>query len=235
MLYNLEIPPEIRDTWAQLRGLAWNSEKEPPEFEMNTKELITILGKKQSTFYGHLAFLRDRGWLLFGRAQKGILRIAILGTTEGEPSRILENDNIKDLALSGDCDSQTRDSVDLVYSDVFQNFGKQARAVKDKIPAHALKPMVFALANVTGLDAKLNFGRLAKEAKAVIQSGYSPEQVTAAYSAGGAWYSKDWRGRKGQTPNTANIRETIKELCNGRNPDDRQKYIGGKYADSIEH
>jgi hypothetical protein len=63
-----------------------------------------------------------------------------------------------------------------------------------------------ALSDVTGMDITKNRGRLFKEAK-----DYKDEEVEdilQIYGPGGAWYSDDWRGKKGERPKLSDIRET---------------------------
>jgi len=62
------------------------------------------------------------------------------------------------------------------------------------------------LSDVTGMDITKNRGRLFKEAK-----DYKDEEVEdilQIYGPGGAWYSDDWRGKKGDRPKLSDIRET---------------------------
>lgn len=72
-------------------------------------------------------------------------------------------------------------------------------------------PMAKALSDVTGEDLNLNGPKLFANAKAIVKE-YTPEQITAIYSRGGLYYSHDWRGKKGERPNIAVIRETIGKL-----------------------
>jgi len=89
-------------------------------------------------------------------------------------------------------------------------------------PIPLLGPMVEALSQVTGLDLTLNYPRLAKEAKDLQAVDYTPEQILKVYSPGGAWWTIDWRGKKGEPPQIALIRSTIAQLLskksNGRQP-----------------
>ena len=74
--------------------------------------------------------------------------------------------------------------------------------------------MVSAISEVTGMDAKLNFDKLAPAALDLVKAGYEPDQVRSYYARGAPpgrrnWYSDDWRGRKGDLPTVKNISETI--------------------------
>lgn len=69
-----------------------------------------------------------------------------------------------------------------------------------------LYPIAKVLSDVTGMDITKNRGRLFKEAK-----DYKPEEVEEIlqiYGPGGAWYTDDWRGKKGDRPKLGDIRET---------------------------
>ena len=90
--------------------------------------------------------------------------------------------------------------------------------------------MVLALALVTGMDEKLNFARLAKDAKQLFIAGYSTADIGKAFSRKGTWYKKHWKGKKGSKPTTTDIRSSIKELL-GK---DRDKYTEGEFKDFIE-
>ena len=88
--------------------------------------------------------------------------------------------------------------------------GKKAK--KETIPIGIFAPFVSALANVMGLSLNLNRGKLDKWTEDLIKAGYTREQILELYSPGGAWYTHDWRGQKGQRPGIGQIRETIKNL-----------------------
>ena len=90
--------------------------------------------------------------------------------------------------------------------------------------------MVLALALVTGMDEKLNFARLAKDAKQLFIAGYSTADIGKAFSRKGPWYKKHWKGKRGSKPTTADIRSSIKELL-GK---DRKKYTEGEFSEFIE-
>ena len=61
------LPPKIRDTYIQLRGLAWKSGyKETPPVTFG--ELAALFGKSQSTVYEHVRSLGEHSWLLFRNA-----------------------------------------------------------------------------------------------------------------------------------------------------------------------
>jgi hypothetical protein len=69
-----------------------------------------------------------------------------------------------------------------------------------------------ALANVCHLDLTLNRGKLSKQAKEMLKASppATAELITLQYNGhtDGYWRSVDWRGRKGELPNLATIRDT---------------------------
>jgi len=84
--------------------------------------------------------------------------------------------------------------------------GSESASGDDKGSFEAL---LAALAEATGMDAALNRSRLGKESRRLLQAGYTAQQIQAAFGAKGAWYSLDWRGKKGERPTLANISEQI--------------------------
>lgn len=70
-----------------------------------------------------------------------------------------------------------------------------------------LFPIASALAEVTGMDFAKNKPRLFREAKAYYKPG-DEERIRQEYSAGGLWYTCDWRGQGGEKPTLAHVRET---------------------------
>jgi hypothetical protein len=70
ILYDLELSATVRDTWAQLRGLAWGQNETP---ELSPAQITSISGKSQSVVYGHLAMLRAKGALRWRSSRHGTL------------------------------------------------------------------------------------------------------------------------------------------------------------------
>lgn len=74
--------------------------------------------------------------------------------------------------------------------------------------------MIHAVAEVTGMDAKLNFGVLLQPTLDLVLAGYQPDQIRACYGREAppgrwGWYRDDWRGKKGDMPTLKNIVETV--------------------------
>lgn len=71
LLYCSKIAPAVRDTWAQLRGLA--DENGKLEIKGGIQVLAGITSKSTATLYGHLAALRDMQALKWSASHAGEL------------------------------------------------------------------------------------------------------------------------------------------------------------------
>jgi len=90
------------------------------------------------------------------------------------------------------------------------SFGTQPGTLQNQ--AAESDEMIESLGKVTGMDPQLNRTKLAKTAARMLKAGYTSQAIRAVFSAGGAWYSQDWRGKKGERPTLASISETIAAL-----------------------
>ncbi len=81
-----------------------------------------------------------------------------------------------------------------------------------------LFPIAEAIANVCRMDLNKNRGMLFAEAKRLKES---PSEIIKRYSPGGWWYLSDWRGKKGQSPRPAQIRETWGAWLNDNQPSEK--------------
>lgn len=93
--------------------------------------------------------------------------------------------------------------------------------------------MVGVLCEVMHKDTKMNGKRFARFASDLLKSGYTPDEISSWYSSGGWYYQSDWRGKKGQVPNEAVIRDTVKMAkgtLNGSNHTAVQTSDGGVYV-----
>ena len=97
IMYDNSISPAVRDTYVQLRGLAWGSDdNETPE--ISVKKLCELTGKSRATIYGHLAILRASGWLLFSSAHHSGLTVRFTDAVHDQTlSKNLDllNDDVK--------------------------------------------------------------------------------------------------------------------------------------------
>jgi hypothetical protein len=87
------------------------------------------------------------------------------------------------------------------------------KQAKIELPQNIIKPMINTLADVTGFDTTMNYGRLARAAKKLITASYTAQQVAMAYGRlnghRSAWYELDWRGKKNQMPTPEDVLTTI--------------------------
>lgn len=78
-------------------------------------------------------------------------------------------------------------------------------------------PIAKALSDVTGIDFDKNKSRLFGEAKHYKLEDVA--QILSDYAPGCGWYTHDWRGKKGQAPSLAQVRESWGKLIgSGRKP-----------------
>lgn len=80
------------------------------------------------------------------------------------------------------------------------------RSQGERHPSHIYE-VAMALSTVTGMPFDKNRGRLFREAK-IYKTPEELAQLIHDYSPGGPWYKQDWRGKKGEKPNTSSVRET---------------------------
>ena len=211
ILYDLNISPAVRDTWIQLRGLAWGQPETP---ELSFPQLVELLEKSKSTLYGHMTILRARGALRWRSASDGTFIVSFPETIDG----VQDSENLEKLdSLNPPSNKSSISGGGIKDTQIpeIQKTGKSSKQNKPKketIPQDVMRPFVNTLAMVTGMDKELNFSRLAKEAEALIKAKYTAQQVAMVYGKGGAWFTHDWRGQKGNKPEIAQIRPTISNL-----------------------
>lgn len=76
--------------------------------------------------------------------------------------------------------------------------------------SNSLYPLMQALAEVTGMDLKLNMGQISKQAKTFHAAGYTHEDINTFRSW---WYEKHWIGRqKGEAPTLTQIKTEIGKM-----------------------
>ncbi len=80
-----------------------------------------------------------------------------------------------------------------------------------RMPKKKQDPLVKAIADVTDTDLKGNYSWLSKQAKALWEGDYTPEDVYSVFGEDGSWYKDDWRGKKGQKPGPVDIPRNIKK------------------------
>jgi hypothetical protein len=202
-LLRMHLPASAFEVAIWIFALLCGGVNESPAISMNQLEELT--GKGHSVLYGNLRLLQSLGVLLFRPG--GSATFIFSCGPKFQISGKLEVLN----PLIPLIDSTIEKEKDLNNSEIPEN-RKNDKDNKNCVSRDLLNPFVESLASVTGLDKKLNYGRLAREAKDLIQAGYSVDQVQAVYGAGGVWYLQDWRGQKGELPQLGVIRSTIAQL-----------------------
>lgn len=90
MVYDARLTPAVCHTGIQLIGLAWESRGRVIE-EIEISKLEEVTGKSRSTVYGHLAALRDAGWLQFSSSRRGGLTIRFIEPDLAQDSGCVQN------------------------------------------------------------------------------------------------------------------------------------------------
>lgn len=201
LVYDKDIPPTVRDSWVQLRGLAWGRLETP---SLSIQTISELTGKHKSAIYEHLRLLQARGALRWHPGSKSEIIVVFPEDDNFQLSENMEKLNVNNQEV------KFKDTKKTLKGDGFQNSGKLE---KIKIPAEILKPIISALSEVTGMDLKANYSRLSAAAKKLALSNYTGDQVITYYSKIGGnsvWYKQDWRGRKGDRPTPEAIYQTIK-------------------------
>lgn len=84
--------------------------------------------------------------------------------------------------------------------------------VTTKLPLGSTAHMTTTIANACHMDLSLNIGMLRKNAKDLLEAGYTVQDIVRLYGENGAWYGLDFRGKKGEIPTIGAIRATIATL-----------------------
>lgn len=99
VIFNQDIAPVLRDTWIQLRALAWGQDETPP---ISIKEIATLTGKSEKTIYGHLSLLRSSDALRWHPSKRGTIIVEFRNcrfSDSNAVSKFSEVDNSENLEL----------------------------------------------------------------------------------------------------------------------------------------
>ena len=77
VLFDLDLPPVVRDTYVTLRVLAWNSDETP---ELSWEQITRYTGKERPTVYRHMLTLVNKGVIHWRTASVGTI---VLTFTDG--------------------------------------------------------------------------------------------------------------------------------------------------------
>ena len=114
ILYDTTFSPALRDTWSQLRGLAWGRTETP---SLSIEQIMELTGKSRSALYGHLRELRNRGALQWRPAEHATLIVSFDAPGRADP-----------VQKSGQ--SRNSDSPDLLTSDRISNKKEKIRRIQ---------------------------------------------------------------------------------------------------------
>ena len=126
LLYDRKISPAVRDTWSQLRGLAWGQISTPP---LTYQQIIEMTGKSQSTLFEHMRLLRITGALQWRSAGSATLIISFPEDDWWISGIDSENSEVLDLDLNRSMDRERfkRDHDHIGFRKFGKNGSKTAR------------------------------------------------------------------------------------------------------------
>ena len=108
--------------------------------------------------------------------------------------------------VGSNLEPENKDHVDKKGPAVKKGKGKSTPSKSSK-PLSLQQAMFGAVEEVCKMDGKLKRGQIAQTASKLLKAGYTPEKVLAFQAW---WYEHDWRGEKGQPPNTGQLLNSIK-------------------------
>jgi hypothetical protein len=221
LLFDPKLTDPVKTTAMQLRALGWGKEETPP---LSMLQICQELGKGQTTVYGHMRLLRDRGalrWRPAGTTEIIVSFPAEYWLCENAEEPLYENLqkpylDSQDLKASQN-EEQVLSSEEGLSTEAL-NYPLQKAVKPEKTKKQAAKPsgwhysIAHALAEVCHMDFEGNRGRLFSEAKQMEKSSPepTPELLRQHYNsrADCYWRKHDWRGQKGQDPTPWAIRQT---------------------------
>jgi len=170
LIFDLDIPAGIKETFLQLRGLAWDSNETP---RMLWSDLTRITGKPQSTLYNHLADLRNRGWLLFSSAGKSFVIVVFRenGNLSQNLELVNEEVNLTDINLTRIVKHHP-DNQDLKTAKTLSKtriFTKNEKVISDNGWHGVIDPELEVLLRDVGV--------FPEKFKSVADSGWTPGQI----------------------------------------------------------
>lgn len=191
-LLDEHIPHGAFRFYAKLRALSWGE----PTLSIPLAELMRLTDLSQTRVYEYARLLRDRNGLLFHCAQS-VFECSFPDMREIPEKREMPNPLVKETAKTK-------------KQPIKQEIPNSR--ISEKRESGNLYPLAQALGEVCRMNFEPNKGRLLAEAKR-LSAGTppaTPELLRQHYNGHpqSFWRSQDWRGKKGEAPNPATIRET---------------------------
>ena len=209
-----ELPTPVRETYAVLRGYAWAGYETP---DLPWGMITRATGKDRQSIYRHLLTLVNTGVTRWRTAGVGHIRLTFTDGIGGAENCLnFEMSQKREMPLSSGSDKDLKNKTKREPRLKIETSQK-----RDKPPKVDYFPLAQALAQACRMDLGGNRGKLFAEAKrlSVAQPTPTPELIQQHYNghADCYWRKIDWRGKKGDDPNPATIRETWgKWLQNGK-------------------
>lgn len=187
LLFEHNISPALRDTWLQLRALAWGAQETP---ELSMPQLEALTGKKARTLYAHLKEAREISLLAWRVSTRKSIIISF--PEEEELCKILQTLNI--LSIDTSKDMKIKESATL------QNSAKKTCPQKWMIALYDLCGQGNGAATSPAMRR-----RISEAGKALMAIG---AQVADVANFGVWWYANDWRGKRGSAPTPEQVRDS---------------------------
>ena len=196
VLFEKGLSPVVRDTYVMLRMLAWNGNETP---ELSWEQIAKETGKPRATVYRHLLELATTGVMHWRPANTGTIVVTFTDGI-GSQSQFWEEAPPQGNAFK---------SKDLKGKTIKP---KEERNLKIETVKANYFPLAQTLAEVCHMQFDPNRGRLFREAKLLSKAEPTPtpELIKEHYNGRPEcyWRKHDWRGKKGENPSPATIRET---------------------------
>lgn len=195
VLLDNDVPDAAYRFYNKLRALSWGEDT----FSINFERLMELTGLSRTRIYEYARILRLRRGLLSYVVRSNAFECSFAPSGANPGKRDLPSP----LALTPIPSSKP----------VRKEQPKPVASRKTGIPKNGnLYPLAEALAEVCHMQLEPNRGRLFREAQQLTLANppATPELLRLHYNGNpnSFWRGQDWRGKKGDKPNPATIRET---------------------------
>lgn len=194
------VPDAAFRFYGKLRALSWGDDT----FSMNFDRLMELVNLSQTRIYEYARLLRLNRGLLSYAVRNNVFECSFPSASATIPaSQEIPVIREKPSSLIQELNSS-------------QNKSQKNKGLKAVNPINREKPnyypMALCLSDVCHMQLAANRGKLFKECQRMVslEPTPTPELVREHYNGatGSYWYSQDWRGKRGEFPTPAAIRET---------------------------